>query len=82
MSNLDLPWHKLEDISSSVATCVGEEAAPHLATASFQVVIESIKVFPEPSLLQENCTMVLMGALHHIFISSYHPLFSLAQRLR
>lgn len=60
---------------------MGEEAAPHPATISFEVVIESIQVFPEPPLLQENCTMVLIRTLHYIFFSAYHPLFSLAQRL-
>jgi len=40
---------KLEAIPSSY---MGEEADPHLATASFQVTVESDKISPEPSLLQ------------------------------
>jgi len=33
---------------------LGEEADPHLTTASFQAVVESNKLCPEPSLLQMN----------------------------
>ena len=44
---------QLETISSRpIASYAGEEADPHLTTASIQVVVESDKVSPEPSLFQ------------------------------
>ena len=49
-SNLNLPWHNLKTFP--LAPLLAEEADFHLATASFQVVVESNKVSPEPPLLQ------------------------------
>ncbi|KAK4830186.1 LOW QUALITY PROTEIN: hypothetical protein QYF61_009213 [Mycteria americana] len=47
------PLVQLEAISSRPITCyLGEETDPHLATTSFQVVVESDKVSPQPLLLQ------------------------------
>ncbi|KAK4819967.1 hypothetical protein QYF61_016121 [Mycteria americana] len=47
------PLAQLEAISSCTITCYfGEETDPHLATPSFQVVVESDKVSPQPPLLQ------------------------------
>lgn len=44
---------QLEGISSHPVACyLGEETNAHLATPSFQVVVESEKVSPEPSFLQ------------------------------
>ena len=39
-------------LSSIIASYMGEEANPHLTTASLQVVVESDKVTPKPPLLQ------------------------------
>ena len=47
------PLAQHEAISSCPITCyLGEESNPLLATASFQVVVESNKVPPEPPFLQ------------------------------
>ncbi|KAK4806266.1 hypothetical protein QYF61_013410 [Mycteria americana] len=47
------PLAQLEAISSPPITCyLGEETDPHLSTASFQVVVESDKVSPQPPFLQ------------------------------
>ncbi|KAK4825498.1 hypothetical protein QYF61_027653 [Mycteria americana] len=47
------PPAQLDAISSHPITCyLGEETDPHLATTSFQVVVESYKVSPQPLLLQ------------------------------
>ncbi|KAK4810277.1 hypothetical protein QYF61_015307 [Mycteria americana] len=44
---------QLEAISSHPITCyLGEETDPHLSTTSFQVVVESDKVSPQPPFLQ------------------------------
>ncbi|KAK4810205.1 hypothetical protein QYF61_011799 [Mycteria americana] len=47
------PLAQLEAISSHPVTCyLGEETDPHLSTASFQAVVESNKVSPQPPFLQ------------------------------
>ncbi|KAK4816266.1 LOW QUALITY PROTEIN: hypothetical protein QYF61_014338 [Mycteria americana] len=47
------PLVQLEAISSHPITCyLGEEADPHLSTTSFQVVVGSKKVSPQPPFLQ------------------------------
>ncbi|KAK4818842.1 LOW QUALITY PROTEIN: hypothetical protein QYF61_020061 [Mycteria americana] len=47
------PLAQLEAISSCPITCyLGEETDPHLSTTSFQVVVESNKVSPQPPFLQ------------------------------
>ncbi|KAK4832356.1 hypothetical protein QYF61_021955 [Mycteria americana] len=47
------PLAQLEAISSRPITCyLGEETDPHLSTTSFQVVVESNKVSPQPPFLQ------------------------------
>ncbi|KAJ7404034.1 hypothetical protein BTVI_74001 [Pitangus sulphuratus] len=43
---------QLEAVSSCPVTCLGEEANPHLAITSFQVVIQGDEVPPVPPLLQ------------------------------
>lgn len=49
------PLAQVEAIPSSLIACdVGEEADPHHATASFQILIESDKVFPKPPLFQSE----------------------------
>ncbi|KAK4820115.1 hypothetical protein QYF61_020347, partial [Mycteria americana] len=47
------PLAQLEAISSCPMACyLGEETDPHLSTASFQVVVETDKVSPQPPFLQ------------------------------
>ncbi|KAK4824286.1 hypothetical protein QYF61_013031 [Mycteria americana] len=47
------PLVQLEAISSCPITCyLGEETDPHLSTTSFQVVVESNKVSPQPPFLR------------------------------
>ena len=47
------PLAQLEAISSCPIACyLGEETDTHLATTSFQVVVESDKVSPQPPVLQ------------------------------
>ncbi|KAK4827587.1 hypothetical protein QYF61_019489 [Mycteria americana] len=47
------PLAQLEAISSCPITCyLGEETDPHLSTTSYQVVVESKKVSPQPPFLQ------------------------------
>ncbi|KAK4812352.1 hypothetical protein QYF61_017129 [Mycteria americana] len=47
------PLVQLEAISSRPITCyLGEETDPHLSTASFQAVVESDEVSPQPPFLQ------------------------------
>jgi len=47
------PLMQLEAISSHpIVSYLGEETNPHLTTTSFQVVVESNKVSPQPPLLQ------------------------------
>ncbi|KAK4833008.1 hypothetical protein QYF61_027110 [Mycteria americana] len=47
------PLAQLEAISSCPITCyLGEETNPHLSTTSFQVVVESNEVSPQPPFLQ------------------------------
>ena len=55
-----LPLVQLEAVSSHSITCsLGQEPNTHLATASFQVVVESNKVSPQPPLLQAKQTQFL-----------------------
>lgn len=60
------PLAQLEAISSChITSCLGEEADPHLATPSFQVVIKSRKVSPEPLLQTKQLQLpqpLLVGA--------------------
>ncbi|KAK4833009.1 hypothetical protein QYF61_027111 [Mycteria americana] len=47
------PLAQLEAISSHPIACyLGEETDPHLSTASFQAVVESDEVSPQPPFLQ------------------------------
>nr|XP_054483765.1 uncharacterized protein LOC129117232 [Agelaius phoeniceus]XP_054483773.1 uncharacterized protein LOC129117232 [Agelaius phoeniceus] len=53
ISNLYFPVTHLEAVSSgSVSCCLEKETNPHLATATFQGVVESDKVTPESPFLQ------------------------------
>ncbi|KAK4810751.1 LOW QUALITY PROTEIN: hypothetical protein QYF61_007725 [Mycteria americana] len=47
------PLAQLKAVSSCPITCyLGEETDPHLSTTSFQVVVESDKVSPQPPFLR------------------------------
>ena len=48
----------------SYHSCLGEEADPHLARTSFQINVESDKVFPEPPLLL-SCSIPGTSAAPH-----------------
>ncbi|KAK4831149.1 hypothetical protein QYF61_015452 [Mycteria americana] len=51
---------QLEAISSRpITSYLGEETDPHLTTTSFQVVVESKKVSPQPLLLQTKQPQLL-----------------------
>ena len=49
---LSLLWCNLKPSSYVLSLLVGEEADPHLTKISFQEAVESLKVTPEPPLLQ------------------------------
>ena len=49
ISNLNFPWHNLKPFPLILSLLLGAEADPYLATDSFQAVLESNKVSPEPS---------------------------------
>ncbi|TRZ20611.1 hypothetical protein HGM15179_006508 [Zosterops borbonicus] len=69
------PLEKPEDMSSHpVACCLGEEAKPHLATATFQGVLESGKTFLEPSFHQAKQTQLPQLLLVGITLETLHQL--------
>ena len=66
---------QLEAIASCpVASYLGEETNTHLTTASFQVVIESEKVSPQPPLLQTNQPQFLQLLLIRLVLQTLHQL--------
>ncbi|KAK4824605.1 hypothetical protein QYF61_016874 [Mycteria americana] len=69
------PLAQLEAISSCPITCyLGEETNTHLATTSFQVVVESDKVSPEPPLLQINQHQFPQPLLIRLVLQTLHQL--------
>ena len=53
ISNLNLPWGNSEAISFILSLVTWDKRlTPHLATISFQVIVESDKVSTQPALLQ------------------------------
>ncbi|KAK4826200.1 hypothetical protein QYF61_006144 [Mycteria americana] len=78
------PLAQLEVISSCPITCyhLGEETDPHLSTTSFQVVVESHKVSPQPPFLQAKqpqfpqplLIRLLLQTLHQLRCPSLHTL--------
>ncbi|KAK4810721.1 hypothetical protein QYF61_007695 [Mycteria americana] len=69
------PLVQLEAISSCPITCyLGEETNTHLATTSFQVVVESNKVSPEPSLLQAKQSQLPQPLLYELLLQTLHQL--------
>ena len=70
-----LPLAQPEAISShSVAYYLGEEANTHVATTSFQVVVESDKVPPQPAFLQTKQPQFPQPLLIRLVLQTFHQL--------
>ncbi|KAK4827693.1 LOW QUALITY PROTEIN: hypothetical protein QYF61_020827 [Mycteria americana] len=66
---------QLEAISSRPITCyLGKETNTHLTTTSFQVVVESDKVSPEPPLLQTKQSQFPQPLLIRLVLQTLHQL--------
>ncbi|KAK4832389.1 hypothetical protein QYF61_022244 [Mycteria americana] len=66
---------QLEAISSRSITCyLGEETDPHLSTTSFQVVVESNKVSPQPPFLQTEQPQFPQPLLIRLLLQTLHQL--------
>ncbi|KAK4829031.1 hypothetical protein QYF61_001806 [Mycteria americana] len=66
---------QLEAISSHPITCyLGEETDPHLTTTSFQAVVESDKVSPQPPLLQAKQPQFPQPLLRRLALQILHQL--------
>ncbi|KAK4830676.1 hypothetical protein QYF61_012776 [Mycteria americana] len=69
------PLAQLEAISSCPITCyLGEETNPHLSTTSFQGVVESDKVSPQPPLLQAKQSQLPQPLLIRLLLQTLHQL--------
>ncbi|KAK4822662.1 hypothetical protein QYF61_019029 [Mycteria americana] len=69
------PLAQLEAISSCPITCyLGEETDPHLSTTSFQVVVESHKVSPQPPFLQAKQSQLPQPLLIRLVLQTLHQL--------
>ncbi|KAK4832342.1 hypothetical protein QYF61_021871 [Mycteria americana] len=69
------PLAQLEAFSSCPITCyLGEETDPHLSTTSFQVVVESDKVSPEPPFLQAKQSQLPQPLLIRLLLQTLHQL--------
>ncbi|KAK4831720.1 hypothetical protein QYF61_018772, partial [Mycteria americana] len=69
------PLVQLEAISSRpIASYLGEETDPHLSTASFQVVVESDKVSPQPPFLQARQPQFPQPLLIRLALQTLHQL--------
>ncbi|KAK4815341.1 hypothetical protein QYF61_000173 [Mycteria americana] len=69
------PLVQLETISSCPITCyLGEETDTHLATTSFQVVVESDKVSPQPPFLQAKQPQLPQPLLIRLLLQTLHQL--------
>ncbi|KAK4818181.1 hypothetical protein QYF61_007819 [Mycteria americana] len=69
------PLAQLEAISSRPITCyLGEETDPHLSTTSFQAVVESDKVSPQPPFLQAKQPQVPQLLLIRLLLQTLHQL--------
>ncbi|KAK4832495.1 hypothetical protein QYF61_023542 [Mycteria americana] len=69
------PLAQLEAISSCPVTCyLGEETDPHLSTASFQVVVESDEVSPQPPFLQAKQPQFPQLLLIRLLLQTVHQL--------
>ncbi|KAK4833077.1 hypothetical protein QYF61_027739 [Mycteria americana] len=85
ISSLNLPWRNLrpfplvlslvQAISSHPITCyLGEETDPHLSTTSFQGVVESDKVSPQPPFLQAKQPQFPQPLLIRLLLQTLHQL--------
>ncbi|KAK4831168.1 hypothetical protein QYF61_015638 [Mycteria americana] len=69
------PLAQLEAISSRPITCyLGEETDPHLSTTSFQVVVESDKVSPQPPFLQAKQSQLPQPLIIRLLLQTLHQL--------
>ncbi|KAK4821425.1 hypothetical protein QYF61_019703 [Mycteria americana] len=69
------PLVQLEAISSHSITCyLGEETDPHLSTTSFQAVVESRKVSPQPPFLQTKQSQLPQPLLIRLLLQTLHQL--------
>ncbi|KAK4819032.1 hypothetical protein QYF61_024397 [Mycteria americana] len=69
------PPAQLEAISSCPIACyLGEETDPHLSTTSFQVVVESDKVSPQPPFLQAKQSQLPQPLLIRLLLQTLHQL--------
>ncbi|KAK4828748.1 hypothetical protein QYF61_000739 [Mycteria americana] len=69
------PLAQLEAISSHPITCyLGEETDPHLATTSFEAVVESHKVSPQPPFLQAKQSQLPQPLLIRLVLQTLHQL--------
>ncbi|KAK4811014.1 hypothetical protein QYF61_015718 [Mycteria americana] len=69
------PLAQLEAISSCPITCyLEEETDPHLSTTSFQVVVESNKVSPQPPFLQAKQSQLPQPLLIRLLLQTLHQL--------
>ncbi|KAK4822882.1 hypothetical protein QYF61_021101 [Mycteria americana] len=69
------PLAQLEAISSCPILCyLGEETDPHLSTTSFQVVVESNKVSPQPPFLQAKQPQFPQPLLTGLVLQTLHQL--------
>ncbi|KAK4820565.1 hypothetical protein QYF61_001628 [Mycteria americana] len=69
------PLAQLETISSCPIACyLGEETDSHLSTTSFQVVVESNKVSPQPPFLQATQPKFLQPLLIRLVLQTLHQL--------
>ncbi|KAK4827101.1 hypothetical protein QYF61_014203 [Mycteria americana] len=69
------PLVQFEAVSSRPIACyLGEETDPHLATTSFQVVVESNKVSPQPPFLQAKQPQFPQPLLVRLLLQTLHQL--------
>ncbi|KAK4824730.1 hypothetical protein QYF61_018118, partial [Mycteria americana] len=69
------PLVQLEAISSRPITCyLGKETDPHLSTTSFQAVVESHKVSPQPPFLQAKQPQFPQPLLIRLVLQTLHRL--------
>ncbi|KAK4820021.1 hypothetical protein QYF61_017694 [Mycteria americana] len=69
------PLAQLEAISSCPITCyLGEETDPHLSTTSFQAVVESDEVSPQPPFLQAEQSQLPQPLLIRLLLQTLHQL--------
>ncbi|KAK4827485.1 hypothetical protein QYF61_018785 [Mycteria americana] len=69
------PPPQLEAISSCPMACyLGEETDPHLSTTSFQAVVESDEVSPQPPFLQAKQSQLPQPLLIRLLLQTLHQL--------